>query len=87
MPPFLLMVHVAFFLSYNLYFYMAHCSYSASPSFPLQAPMLPPSHPDTADSRPGSRPALSNRTFSSEVNVRPALSSVVAVSQVWLLSI
>lgn len=87
MPPFLLMVCVAFFLSYNLYLCMAHRPYSASPSFPLQAPMLPPSHHATADPRPQSRPALSNRTFSSEVNVRPALSNVVAVSHVWLLSI
>lgn len=82
MPPFLLMVCVAFFLSYNLYLYMARCSYSANPSFPLQAPMLPPSHHATADSRPRSRPALSNRTFSSEVNVHPVPSNVVAVSHV-----
>lgn len=62
MPPFPLMVFVAFFLSYNLYLYMARRPYSASPSFPLQAPVLPPSHHATADSRPQSRPALSNRT-------------------------
>lgn len=37
--------------------------------------------------RPWSRPALSNRTLSSDVNVRPVLSTVVAVSQLWPLSI
>lgn len=37
--------------------------------------------------RPWSRPVLSNRTFSSDISVHPVLSTVVAVSQLWPLSI
>lgn len=44
------------------------------PAMPLLAPAWSPT-------------ALSNRTFSSEVNVRPVLSPGVAISQLWLLSI
>lgn len=48
---------------------------SAAGSF---ASPFPPCH---CRLRPWSRPALSNRTFSSDVNVRPVLSTVVAISQ------
>lgn len=84
MPPFLLVICLALFQSYTVYLYLPHSSYSVSPSLPLQAPYASPFPPPGP--RPWSRPVLPSRTFSSDVNVHSALSSVVAVSHMWLSS-
>lgn len=84
MPPFPLVICLAFFQSYTVYLYLPHSSYSVSPSLPSQAPYASPFPPPGP--RPWSSPVLPSRTFSNDVNVHSALSSVVAVSHMWLLS-